>query len=283
VVERLVARSISRSVQTGPLSGVEQTWQVLAVFEHACDLVTPNSDIVALVLPEIGNGPLSIVVDGWYGVFAAIDPGTPAWTGETALRLGHLEIQLEHAAVWEPRPDWKLLRQTQEQIESRLPLMQDLALRHAPADSLLVGRGSNPPYVATAWEAAQGLRDIWGIGWSTDKQIGGATAQLAGLGSGLTPAGDDFLVGVMLRAWLAHPEPRPFCQFLFEAAAPRTTKLSVAFLRAATRGECGAAWHHLFGALLSGAEGELLEAVQGVVAHGHTSGADMLAGFLWPQ
>ena len=56
---------------------------------------------------------------------------------------------------------------------------------------------------------------------------------LAGLGDGLTPAGDDWLVGMMLWAWLAHAAPRRFCQVLSDAAVPRTTTLSAAFLQAA--------------------------------------------------
>jgi hypothetical protein len=84
----------------------------------------------------------------------------------------------------------------------------------------------------------------------------------------------------MIRAWLAHPNPQPFCQAVFDAAAPRTNRLSVAFLRAAARGECNIAWHHLLDALQNGPQEELLEATLAIIAHGHTSGADMLAGFL---
>ena len=105
--------------------------------------------------------------------------------------------------------------------------------------------------------------------------------ELAGRGIGLTPAGDDFLAGIMLWAWLAYPAPGPLCRALVEAAAPRTTTLSAAFLRAAARGECDAAWHQLLAALSTGSAAQFAPAVQRVVAHGATSGADMLAGFMW--
>jgi hypothetical protein len=253
------------------------------VFDHACDLVGPDGDVVALVLPEIGNGPLNVLVDGWPGAFAAVDLGTHAWTEGGALYLGNLIIKLDLATVWEPRPDWERLRRNREQIKSHLPLMRDLAQRPAPTDSLLAGRASNLPHHAAAWEAAEGLRHAWSRGWSMDQRAEALVARLAGLGTGLTPAGDDFLTGVMLRAWLAHPSPLAFCRALCEAATPRTTKLSAAFLRAAARGECGIAWHNLFDALYSGTTRGLHTAVQEIVAVGHTSGADMLAGFLWLQ
>jgi len=138
---------------------------------------------------------------------------------------------------------------------------------------------------AAAWCAAEALREGWG--GRVERLHEGALA-LAGLGSGLTPAGDDFLTGAMLWAWLAHPVPAPFCRALVEAAIPRTTLLSAAFLRAAARGECSASWHGLLEALSERAEARgaswqlaLHQAVQEIMAYGATSGADTLAGFLY--
>jgi hypothetical protein len=127
-------------------------------------------------------------------------------------------------------------------------------------------------------EATAGLR----AGWDGEiPQLQAGAASLAGLGGGLTPAGDDFLTGVMLWAWLAHPTPERFCQLVFEAAAPRTTTLSGAFLRAAAGGECNASWHCLLVALKGREPVLLVDAVSDALAQGSTSGADALAGFLW--
>ena len=64
-------------------------------------------------------------------------------------------------------------------------------------------------------------------------------------------------------------------------AVPRTTTLSGAFLRAAARGECSVSWHNLLGALGDGVEIRVATAASEVMAHGATSGADSLAGFLF--
>ena len=264
-----MASSISRPVwerlQQGPFVA-----RVLAVFDHACDLVTPGGDVVALVTPQIGNGPLNVVVEVEPGDFAAVEPGMAAMLNGGRLQVGGLEVILEGAVVWEPCPDWSALRARRASIVSRLPLLWTIALRHAPANSLLelaVGRDAISSYIA---------------GWEGDiARLQEGAAQLAGLGSGLTPAGDDFLTGVMLWVWLAHPTPRSLCRALVEAAAPRTTTLSAAFLRAAAQGEWSAPWHRLLSALERGAEDELPAAVQEVLAYGATSGADALAGFLF--
>jgi len=64
-------------------------------------------------------------------------------------------------------------------------------------------------------------------------------------------------------------------------AAPRTTTLSAAFLQAAAQGECSQSWHILLTTLSTGTATEIEEAVQQVLTHGATSGADTLAGFLY--
>ncbi len=266
----------------GLLSTTDPAWRVLAVFERACDLVTPGGEVIALVWPEVGDGPLNIIVEGaWAGFPAAIEPGMAAGLKGTRLWLGDWEVLLEGAAIWEPCPDWEGLRARREAIAARLPLLQALALSQAPGGSLLtllqLGDG---PDGAAVWPAAERLRAGWDNGEKLARLQAGA-ARLAGLGGGLTPAGDDFLAGMMVGAWLAHPEPRRFCRPLLKVAAPRTTTLSAALLRAAAGGECSALWHRLLGALADGGSDHLEEAVQGVISCGHTSGADTLAGFLW--
>jgi hypothetical protein len=88
-------------------------------------------------------------------------------------------------------------------------------------------------------------------------------------------------MGMMLWAWLAQPAPRQLCRTILEVAAPRTSALSAAFLGVAAEGECSAGWHRLLDALASRTRQCVVSAVGNIVSHGHTSGADTLAGFLW--
>jgi len=112
---------------------------------------------------------------------------------------------------------------------------------------------------------------------------------LAGLGPGATPAGDDFLVGLMagLRAWPQFLSPGGIlageaCGLIGLAAVPRTHVFSAAHLRAAQAGEMHAGWHRLAAALAASDESAIQQAADGLLAFGATSGADAMAGFLGP-
>jgi hypothetical protein len=287
---QLVARSISRPVRERlhRLCQDQSNACVLAVFERACDLVTHDGDVIALVSPQIGDGPLNVVVDGAADLFARVHTGAPVRLEEERLWVGGLAIDLKGAAGWEPRPDWITLRERRAAIASCLPLLHATCLRPAPTGSLLALLGA-PPHgnvltgstFAAAREATQALRESWA---GDAERLQAGASGLAGLGGGLTPAGDDFLTGAMLWAWLAHPAPARLCRALTEAAVDRTTTLSAALLRAAARGECSAPWHALLAALSEGlgdeGEARITAAVQEILARGATSGADSLAGFL---
>ncbi len=273
--------------------------QIAAIYSRACTLAFPDGNLVALVSPEIGDGPLNIVVasSGFPleaalpGALSTLQPGQEVWLEDHWLGVGDLAVSLDGAVIWEPRPDWERLRKSREAITDCLVHVEALALRLAREGSLLVlveadrDRARPAPAVdeslhSVALKAALGLR----AGWKGETaQLQAGAAQLAGLGGGLTPAGDDFLCGVMMRTWLAHPDPQSCCKVMLEAAESRTTTLSAAFLRTAAAGECSASWHRLLEVLEMGEAQPLAAAVEGVLSYGHTSGADILAGFLWPR
>jgi hypothetical protein len=279
VMLHLNACSISRSTYE-TLEREPFTASALAVFNHACDLVTPDGGVLALVTPHVSDGPLNIVLDAEPGDFASFAPGLVVTKQGPSLQAGKSRIVLNGAKMWEPCPDWNTLRNRQAVLASRLPMLQAAALRQAPAESRLV---SEETYAGGPNGILFHMREVIPIlqtGWSGDMlQLRAGATRLAGLGNGLTPAGDDFLIGVMLWAWAAHPKPEQFCRVIVKAAAPRTTTLSAAFLRSAANGECSAAWHGLLAALTE-KDDDLTTSVQQVLAHGATSGADTLAGFL---
>ena len=106
--------------------------------------------------------------------------------------------------------------------------------------------------------------------------------QLAGLGVGLTPTGDDFIMGALYAARIIHSPDiaNHLAQAIANAAAPLTTSLSAAWLRSAGKGEAGILWHGLFDALLCSRCSQIQRSIDKILGVGATSGADALAGFL---
>jgi len=279
----IAALSISRAVGER-LNQERFAAQALAVFEHACDLITGDGDVIAWVTPQVGDGPLNIVVDGETNVFSGVAPGAPVTLGQGYLQVAGLRVHLREAATWEPCPDWATLRLRRDAVRLHAPLLRALCDQRAPFHSLLAlleTHASDDVLTVAAFSQAQKAAEALRKGWGGDlAQLRAGARGLAGLGAGLTPAGDDFLSGVMLWAWLAHPAPASFCRSIAQAVGQRTTTLSAAFLRAAARGEYSAAWHRLLAALVRGAKVEIEAATCEVLARGATSGADTLAGFL---
>ena len=276
----IVSRTVLEWLCGEPLSG-----SVLAVFDHACVLLIPGERVAALVTPHVGAGPLNVVVRGSPGLFQDIAPGMSVTLAGRKIQAGRLTIFLEKAAAWDPRPDWIALRACQSAILDCLPDPHASCLERVPPESLFALLEAPPdetlPPSSTLVAARQALGALR-AGWDGNPvRLSEGAERMAGLGSGLTPGGDDFLTGVMLWAWLAHPAPVDFCRTAAAAAAGHTTTLSAAFLRAAARGECSFAWHTLLEAASQGADAQVTQAVEDVLAHGATSGADALGGFMW--
>lgn len=106
---------------------------------------------------------------------------------------------------------------------------------------------------------------------------------LVGLGSGLTPAGDDFLAGFLAASTLfdrAAPVRDILADELSEKARRRTTAVGCRMLLAACRGEFSAPVVDLVQALAQ-ARGSVRREVDGLLCVGGSSGADVLAGILF--
>lgn len=210
------------------------------------------------------------------------------------LVVGPVIIDTTSMRLWTPTPDWPAVRRLFSAKPDALAELIALVMSEPLKGSLLEMYGphpSPPPFHgggggvsrALLERAHEGANDLLGglHSRSIAHCLNGAKL-LAGAGGGLTPAGDDFIVGAMLAAWanLYGPGAESMCQPILESAAPLTTTLSAAYLRAAARGECAMHWHTLFESLIrSDAEAARL-AVQSLMAVGHTSGADALAGFI---
>ncbi|WP_375269997.1 DUF2877 domain-containing protein [Enterococcus sp. DIV0212c] len=107
---------------------------------------------------------------------------------------------------------------------------------------------------------------------------------LLGRGMGLTPSGDDMIVGHLAARLLMNEESSILNQLLLtELLSERsvTTDISKHYLLCAISQRFSEPVIHLIGLLTTNSSKEQIEkAVEAVVKVGHTSGVDLLAGFL---
>ncbi len=110
---------------------------------------------------------------------------------------------------------------------------------------------------------------------------------LIGLGEGLTPSGDDFAGGMLFalrRIRAAYPgklpgDDEPFARLL-EGSRHETNAISFALLEDLAAGEGADPLHGLVASLLEGKPEETVACLPRVLAIGHNSGHDLLAGVL---
>ncbi|MBI3328768.1 MAG: DUF2877 domain-containing protein [Nitrospinae bacterium] len=115
-----------------------------------------------------------------------------------------------------------------------------------------------------------------------------ATRQLIGLGPGLTPSGDDFLVGCLKGLWLLAPREPDLCNMiglLRSALTPRlgeqTTCVGAEFIRQALDGQFAEILDRAAAVLLAPANaGDVVSEISRLLAQGETSGVDTAQGLL---
>jgi hypothetical protein len=114
-----------------------------------------------------------------------------------------------------------------------------------------------------------------------------ALTRLIGLGSGLTPGGDDILVGYLAGLWCTvrdFIERRQFVSKLGQAIihlSGRTNHISRTYLHHATYGQVSSRLYTLATAISRPeSPGELLPVAESAMQSGHTSGMDAVTGLL---
>lgn len=110
-----------------------------------------------------------------------------------------------------------------------------------------------------------------------------ASLRLLGTGTGLTPAGDDLAGAALFGRLAAGPQDRAWsavAERLSREVALRSHAISAALFGDLARGCSFAPLHALAAALKRGERGAALSAARRLVALGHSSGWDMLTGFM---
>jgi hypothetical protein len=250
-------------------------YRVHSTFAGACNFLCIDT-LLTLAGPQVGGGPASLVLRhapprDLRQLFAVGE--MLHWQGGV-LRSRRAVLRLEQATLWQPLARRSMLPSMQ--VDANLALAaRRLAARRTACSSVVERSAADlvPELVRATreYDCREALR----------------VAQcFVGWGEGLTPAGDDFLVG-----WLAALErlendaPR---QTFFDTVAaalvllaPRTTPIAAHFLRLAAQRHYVEVLDTLLDALLCEHRLEPMQhALENALAVGATSGADLVSGVL---
>lgn len=282
---------------TGALQG-----RVHSVFDRVVNIEHGAGVLASLAVRGLDDAPGSarLDVDSFTGTALVVGDPVRASAGRLCLG-GAIEVSFERAVAWQCRlPVYAgapggLRRALRAARAGRSAWMTDPALAAPVADGDRTGDGGDRDgHIdgdrdgdldgamgrALARHAAALLDAL--AARRRDDAIAHATS-LIGLGPGLTPSGDDFLVGLFV---VFHLEGSP-CQGwldggagLLAAAAARTNAISQAALAEAAKGRVRQSIVDLLAALLDGSPEATGRALQRVLAIGASSGADIAAGLL---
>jgi hypothetical protein len=259
---------------------------VEAVFERSLYLRSGDT-FVCIGEAGVGNGPLTMIADCGPARRLAdlgLQPGQAAVVSEQQVTIGDaVAFTLARSSLWRP-PDWPAVPSPGELANIRQALISCAAVA-APDEGLarLVFDSPEGDWPATPLWRIAGSRLASFESWLSHARTHGGVAAsafpngLVGLGPGLTPSGDDFLMGALaLLDALAERQAHAMLADAIASVSPTlTSPLSLCFLRAAADGHIGERLHGAVSSVMSGRIEAAIAAAQGI---GHTSGWDMLAG-----
>lgn len=252
---------------------------VLAAFRR-CLYLDAGDALCCVGGEELPEGPLNLRIAGF-----AVDDGLTTervarwryWHRTLSIggRTWRLSVQRDWRPALPPAPE-------PGAVSAGLRACRDASRARGPKDP---GRSSLERLIAAELEAASEALRRWlccVLDSALPEPPPDNALRLLGCGPGLTPSGDDRLVGVLvaLRALRRDAGAHALGDAVMAEAPQRTSRISAAHLRAACRGEAVAPVHDVLAALLSGNAPACAAAVRRALAYGQHSGADALAGIM---
>ena len=258
-----------------------------SIYRSVVNISTADG-LLTVASPEGGGLPNGILADlgpdwreiGWHSGMAVV-----ASAGTLRVPDAGLEIQIDAAARWSPR-----LRSSADAADTAAARWRR---RAGATRAIAQGRASAAGFGALLREdlsddpvgilgVAHPILSELVVALETGDRTRAAevAARLVGLGPGLTPSGDDVLVGIEAAL---HALARPSAGFLALAMGgveERTTALAATLLRHAGAGEFAERLHTLLAALLGSDDEAIPATIDRALAWGATSGTDCLLGVL---
>jgi hypothetical protein len=287
---RLAALSMGASIPQAGFSGV-----VHSIFRSALNLRLQNEEgLLTLVAAGEADLPQGIRVDTPAGfTFEQFKVGELVLCDAEYLRLDSLTVDLRGVPHWKcDLPSLKAdmtnpsVRQAWETVWQALNKRQQAAGADIIAQDLIhPTNGASNRISQRAGDALRKLLHSARRHDPTDMET--PLCFLIGLGSGLTPSGDDLLVGFLAGLWCGihkSDERKAFIDTLAQAIShlsTRTNDISRTYLIHAARGQVSSRLANLAGSICTADSSDrLLPGFESAAQTGHSSGMDAVTGLL---
>ena len=275
------ATAISADAELLAAPSVALDGVVHSVFASVVNIAGADGSLWCLAARHVPSGPRTVVVDAASFAGADIAPGLPVLVDERQVRVGTvLEVSLREARPWQARS-------VSGPVISRFAAQLDAALAEigVPGGAR---PGDDPFSRAVSDRIREGLCAIEAAVREADADaITAAAARLIGLGTGLTPAGDDVLTGLAYASAQLGGRLAIVPGAVDRAAADGATHaISLTAMREACRGRAVAPLADLLAALCTDdsapavAGTSIPELTAALIGIGHTSGTDQASGLL---
>ncbi|MCL4562816.1 MAG: DUF2877 domain-containing protein [Chloroflexi bacterium] len=274
------ARSLLKLACLGEVRGVISR----GIFVH----LPPNRMIFLSYEPF--RGPLTINIDPRAGRLTQIEAGDPVSIHAGRLRFPapNPTISTMEARVWQAKPTL-YNGEPFEDIAARLNAVITAVRERKNGAGLIryTSRRQESPGISYASPDYPGLPGLLEECMNAARSglhsgLERACEKFLGLGIGLTPSGDDFIIGVMLalssfRSHIEASQSEAFTRSLIDAAYAITTTLSANLIECAAAGQADERLIAAMDAIISG-HPAVERCVEGLCSWGNSSGADALLG-----
>lgn len=281
------ADSLGASVPRARIAGT-----VHSVFPRACNVLLEDSHVISLLAPEVGRSAHGIRVSAGRAMRfdQIVGAGDRVQLDERSASFGArgLEVQLDSALPWRDALSGTAIPPETEKLGRLVPEAHAALERGAAGlGCVFLGHSGGDAVARAAVKvAAKQVPRLARATAALNAEVAGrAASRLVGMGTGFTPAGDDFLIGWLAALALARGGDADRSEFL-SGFAKRVSELRALTHPVSAQhleDACQLRFSERLADFAAGlASGEPLwrEPLRRLLAVGHSSGADAAAGLL---
>jgi hypothetical protein len=265
---------------------------VHSVFDHACNIQLDKNSLITLISPMLSNYPAAIKLDiaeDQKLCSIGCKAGMKAVINKDEIKMPEvcISIKLTGAKVWDSSPLFLRSKISEEILNKNIEKIRDLTLKYGEIEgiaSILDGDKVANHYkdfiINSVKRLAKGMSDF------DYKEITEASKRLIGLGPGLTPAADDFLLGILASLYYIgyyfgnHLESlKKIAGFMIYDLPGRTTFISEIMLRNGMKARFSEPIRDLVLAVTN--SNSINDECVNLLSIGGTSGSDCAAGIVF--